>query len=212
MYSLFFLSLLTAALAAPSLAPRPTSDSSSCMCADDAQQVASNFQALIGQPFSATLAEAALAPTFTDYSDSVIELINAGCPGPLTLGNPTFTSRETFIQGQGKQAPIPFQILNLYNTCSAVILRWRSSAPGFVQPEQQVTGIIILETVANPDAAAAASQPWLIETVYSEFNSGAWLIDVGNFTASCNAPTRRDGAFAGRMHASIRNVGRRTLL
>lgn len=64
-------------------------------------------------------------------------------------------------------------------------MRWRSSAPGHVKPEQIVTGIVVIETVQNSDSSS--SQPWLMETVYSEFNSGAWLYDLGNFTASCTA-------------------------
>ena len=54
-----------------------------------------------------------------------------------------------------------------------------------VKPEQLVTGIVVIEAVANTDTSV--SQPWLMETVYSEFNSGAWLYDLGNFTPSCTA-------------------------
>ena len=131
------------------------------------------------------LATEALAIDFHDYSDGVNELINAGCSGPNTLGDATFDSRTAFINGQKTQPPIPFEILNLWHTCSTVIMRWRSSAPGHVKPEQIVTGIVVIETVQNSDSTS--SQPWLMETVYSEFNSGAWLYDLGNFTASCTA-------------------------
>ena len=106
----------------------------------------------------------------------------------IQLGTPTFTSRKAFIAGQSGQPPIPFKILKTWYNCDAVFIRWKSSAPGTVQPEQQVTGIIVLETVANKHPHP--KEPWLIETVYSEFNSGAWLYDLGIFTPTCNATKR----------------------
>ena len=155
----------------------------SCMSSSAAQQVASNFQALIDQPFSTSLAKAALTPNFHDYSDSVIELINKGCTTPKTLGTATFTSRAQFISGQSGQAPIPFTILQLWNTCDTVIMRWTSSSPAPHSPEEEVTGIIVLETV--PNSQLLSSQPYLINTVYSEFNSGAWLVDLGLWSPNC---------------------------
>ena len=131
--------------------------------------------------------------SFHDYSDGVNELINAGCEGPQKLGMPTFASREEFIQGQSTQRPIPFKILKVWHSCSEVMMRWRSPAPGSAKPEQEVTGLVVIET--QPNSEAGSDQPFLMETVYSEFNSGAWLYDIGNFTASCTAagtPTKND--------------------
>ena len=65
--------------------------------------------------------------------------------------------------------------------------------PGTVEPEELVTGIIAIEAVA---AAPGAAEPFKIQTVYSEFNSGAWLYDIGtvstreNTSASRSACTR----------------------
>lgn len=153
----------------------------------EANRVANNFKTLISDYSNAT-AERVLCTSFSDYSDSVIELINNGCPnGPIPLGSPTFTSRETFEAGQGSQPNIPFEILKTWNACDAVIIRWRTSTPGFVQPEQPVTGIIVAETVR-----ATGPEPWLIETVYSEFNSGAWLVDLDIVKTNCSAtPSHR---------------------
>ena len=50
-----------------------------------------------------------------------------------------------------------------------------------------ITGIIVLET-----SKADNNGPWLINTVYSEFNSGAWLVDLGVFK-----PTNCTGAPSG---------------
>ena len=169
-------------------APAPVAEreaSSSCMTKQDADKVANNFKDLINLDFNKTLAREALATNFHDYSDGVNELINAGCQGPHALGTVTFSSQAAFIKGQSTQPPIPFQILNLWHACETVIMRWRSSAPGHVKPEQPVTGIVVIETTPNSDSSS--DQPFLMETVYSEFNRGAWLYDLGNFTASCTA-------------------------
>ena len=106
---------------------------------------------------------------------------------PLTLpqlGQATFTSRAAFMAGQGSQADIPFDILNVWHTCDTVVLRWRTTvAPG--APEF-VTGIIVLETTYQK----STTEPYLINTVYSEFNSGAWLVDLGTFVPSCSSSKR----------------------
>lgn len=96
----------------------------------------------------------------------------------------TFDSRSAFEAGQGDQASIPFEKLNVWYSCDAVFLRWRTAlTPEFV------TGIIVMETTQNTGDSA---EPWLINTVYSEFNSGAWLVDIGTFTPSnCSSTSRR---------------------
>ncbi|KAF2485676.1 hypothetical protein BDY17DRAFT_109950 [Neohortaea acidophila] len=172
--------------------------SSSCMPYDTGVALATAFRDLIALPFNQTLAKHAMTPTFTDYSDSVIELINNGCPnGPIALGSPTFSGRTAFIKGQSGQAPIPFTIQKTYPACDSVAFTWVSQpGPGGpanggkgVQPEQQVSGIIILETVPNTWNPSGEFD-WKIQTAYSEFNSGAWLYDLGVFVpTNCSAPT-----------------------
>ncbi|KAM0723803.1 hypothetical protein Q7P37_000793 [Cladosporium fusiforme] len=157
----------------------------SCLSDNAAQKVADNFKALIAT-YSDSLADQVLTVDFTDYSDSVNELINGGCDtGLAPLGSATFDSREDFKAGQGAQPAIPFEQLNLWHNCNTVTLRWKSAGPG--QEPQQVTGIIVLEVVKNNKYNAA--QKWLIKTVYSEFNSGAWLKNLGIFVPpQCPAP------------------------
>ncbi|EME43651.1 hypothetical protein DOTSEDRAFT_72870 [Dothistroma septosporum NZE10] len=153
-----------------------------CMTDDDANRVANNFRTLITDYSNATAAQV-LCTDFTDYSDSVSELINNGCPnGPQALGSATFSSLAAFQAGQGSQPNIPFEILNIWHNCDTVTMRWRSITPGTVQPEEQVVGIVVMETVYS-----GGEEPYLINTVYSEFNSGAWLYDLGVFVPSCNA-------------------------
>jgi len=159
---------------------------STCMSADEANQVALNFNHLISD-YSDELANASLTVGFEDYSDSVTSLIDAGCTGPAPLGQATFDSRAAFIAGQGGQANIPFDQLNVWYNCDTVFLRWRTTL-NFTNPAPEfVTGIIVLETTAAPGNA----QPWLINTVYSEFNSGAWLVDLGVFVPNCTISSRR---------------------
>jgi len=162
----------------PYWAGRPGRDSS-CMSDAEAQGVADNFRESIAD-YSDALALRAFTENFHDYSDSVIELINNGCPNsPVPLGSATFDSRASFMAGQGAQPPIPFQQLNIWHTCDTVIIRWLSSGPG--QEPEQVTGIIVMETVNQ-------NSTWLIDTVYSEFNSGAWLVNLDIFRPSnCTA-------------------------
>jgi len=180
-----FTALASAALVAVSSASIIKRDDGACMTQAEAQQVADNFQTLIAD-YDATVAENALTADFHDYSDSVSELINAGCPLPQPLGEATFTTRDSFMAAQGAQPPINFQQLNIWYNCNTVFLRWNADD---LQPEP-VTGIIVGECVQNPDPSS--SQPWQISSLYSEFNSGAWLVDVGTFVpTNCSSSARR---------------------
>lgn len=83
------------------------------------------------------------------------------------------------MAGQSAQPPIPFEQLNIWHTCDAVTLRWVSAGAG--QEPEQVTGILVIETEYQDST-------WLIKTVYSEFNSGAWLVNLGIFKpTNCTA-------------------------
>lgn len=155
-------------------------------CLDDgaAQKVAENFRSLITN-YSNASAAAYLTEDFHDYSDGVNTLINSGCPnGPQPLGSPTFTSLESFQAGQGSQPNIPFEILNVWHGCDFVAMRWKSPQPQATgpTPQEQVQGIIVMEVCQGGEQEA-----WVIDTVYSEFNSGAWLYDLEVFKPTCDA-------------------------
>jgi len=169
-----------------------------CMTYDQASVVANNFKTLIAS-YSDSLANQVLTVDFNDYSDSVTELINSGCTGPQALGSVTFDSRAAFEAGQAAQPAIPFEILNLWYACEGpVVIRWRSA-----QTPEEVTGNIVLETTRNSNT----SEPWLINTVYSEFNSGAWLVNLGVFKPNCTASGDNAGGQVGKR--SILNLGRK---
>lgn len=168
---------LGAFAARPELSKRDCNDT--CMTYDQATVVANNFQTLIAN-YSNALADEVLTVGFQDYSDSVTTLIDSGCTGPQALGSVTFDGRAAFEEGQGSQPAIPFEILNLWYSClGPVVIRWRSA-----QTPEPITGNIVLETVRGN-----GSEPWLINTVYSEFNSGAWLVNLGVFKPNCSATT-----------------------
>ncbi|KAK0857969.1 hypothetical protein LTR03_000535 [Friedmanniomyces endolithicus] len=152
------------ALATPTLLPKRDCNDT-CMTFDQATTVANNFKSLISAYSNAT-ADEYLAVDFMDYSDSVTTLIDSGCTSPLPLGS-------------GSQPDIPFEILNMWYACTGpVVIRWRSA-----QTPNIVTGNIVMETVRD----TTGSEPWLIKTVYSEFNSGDWLVNLGVFKPNCTA-------------------------
>nr|POE78549.1 hypothetical protein CFP56_60781 [Quercus suber] len=180
-----------------------------CMSDPQAHEVAVHFKTLISAYTNAS-ADAYLAEDFVDTSDSVITLIDGGCNGnPVPLGISTFNSRAAFEAGQGSQPNITFTILNVWHNCDTVFLRWKSDTPNPNTPgnmfagkglpdnsQEQVTGIIILETT---ESSASADVPFLINHVYSEFNSGAWLADLGVFQPTCNST-----ASSGKTARSVR--------
>ncbi|KAK5119959.1 hypothetical protein LTR85_007035 [Meristemomyces frigidus] len=180
--------------------PQPNNDA--CMRDAQANTVAKNFEALISAYTNAT-ANAVMTADVVDYSDSVISLMDSACPtsapagSPLpfvALGTATFDSRSDFEAGQGGQPNITFELLNVWHNCDTVTLRWRSSTPnpGPAAPatQEQVTGIVVLETKFNGWQSA---QPFLIQSIFSEFNSGAWLYDLEVLKPSnCSAAAKRD--------------------
>lgn len=151
-----------------------------CLSDSDAQLIATNYGKLIELVDGwEDIANAALAPNFIDYSESVNTLINT-CPQgsnavSLPLMNPTFSSRTQFEGGQGQQAPINFIQLNLWHSCDTVIIRWETTNTANITNVKPVAGIITLETAPAP---TGNQYPYYIHTVYSEFDAGAWLQNI----------------------------------
>lgn len=103
---------------APGLA-RP----STCLDAEWADKMADVFRALI-QEYSDELALAALTEDFVDWASSVNILMNKGAQFPKNITGPTFSGRQSFMQGQGSQPQIPFTKLNTFYGCDSVSMRW----------------------------------------------------------------------------------------
>ena len=187
--ALFSLAVL-GAVAAPT--ERRGARSSQCITDAQADVIAADYAALIVS-YSDALADAVLAPNFTDYSESVNTLINS-CPQgdaakPLPLLAPTFTSLEQFKIGQGQQPSINFERLNLWHTCDSVIIRWVTTNTAPIPEPKPVVGLISMEVIPNSNSTG---KPWLIDTVYSEFDAGAWLqnlVEAGICSTGAGLPT-----------------------
>lgn len=168
-----------------------------CLNGYQAQQIATNYGNLIAS-YSDALANAALSPNFVDYSESVNTLINS-CPQgdaaqPLPLLAPTFSNRAQFETGQGQQPPINFKQLNIWHNCDTVMIRWETTNTANISDVKPVVGLITMETCKAP---RGNQYPYYIDTVYSEFDAGAWLQNlqeagicgpVANSTAATTAP------------------------
>lgn len=153
--------LFTTALAAPQYG---YTNPGTCLTPGTAESLVDGFGSLISN-YQASVAEKILSEELTDWSDSINEL--SGIP----LGSITFPTKEAFEQGQGSQPPVPFELLAIEAvTCDTIAIRWL----GGLQPEP-VKGITILKT-SNKDGTADG---WQISTIYTEFNSAAWVTDIG---------------------------------
>jgi len=165
-----------------------------CLTDEDATEVASVFQQLI-QGYTLELTEEALTVDFVDWSSAVNIIRNRGGEGPNVVNAVTFTSREEFSANHGKQPNIPFETLNVFHGCNHTSVRWQTLRSGNGQPNEQaaipVVGTAILETI--PDSEN--SYGWRIKTLFSEFNTAAWLVNNGVFTPNSTLtppPAKRD--------------------
>ncbi|KAK0872160.1 hypothetical protein LTR87_012556 [Friedmanniomyces endolithicus] len=133
-----------------------------CLDRNEAQLVATNYGQLIAS-YTKAQADAALSADFTDFSESVNSLI---------VG---FNNLTQFENGQGQQAPINFYQLNMWHSCDTVIIRWETTNTANITGVRPVVGLISMETVEAPTGNL---YPYQISTVYSEFDSAAWLANI----------------------------------
>ncbi|KAI6827998.1 hypothetical protein KC367_g8070 [Hortaea werneckii] len=142
-----------------------------CLNDNAAGTLATNFGLLISN-YSNELADKTIYPDFVDYSESVNTLINSGGNAPMPLLNPTFSSREEFKVASAMQPPVPFEVQNIWYNCDTVTVRWLSA-----QTPLPVVGISVLHTTCseNPDSPV----PYQIDQIWAEFDSGAWLVNLG---------------------------------
>ena len=164
-----------------------------CMPREDAQRVAETFQSII-RGYTKEQALAALTPDFVDYSSAVSIIINRGGSGPEDITKPIFTSRDEFMEGHGTQEPIPFEIVKVWHSCEGVVsMVWRTERSGQGQETESaavpVVGVAVLETEPTSmssgielERAQASGYNYRIHTLWSEFNTAAWLVNNGVFT------------------------------
>ena len=155
----------------------------SAACIDDqsASKLATAFGTLISA-YNKTVADTIIASSFIDYSESINTLKNSGCTGPNALTGPTFTSRSGFETESAAQPAVPFKVLNYWFNCNNVIVRWQSA-----QSPQPVIGISVLQVIP-----ASTSYKWAINEIWVEFDSAAWLVNLGIFKPSCSSSKRME--------------------
>ncbi|KAI4731181.1 hypothetical protein E4T49_00786 [Aureobasidium sp. EXF-10728] len=157
--------------AAPSAIPDAT-----CISGPDASLIATSFGLTISN-YTEALAVQLFTNNFTDQSDSVNTLIHEPGLQAKDLGSLTFTSKAEFLAGQGAQPPVPFKILNLWNTCNTVVIRWLSAQ---ALPVQGISIASVVPAIEGQGGGFGVGvQKWQISTIVAEFNSGAWLGNLG---------------------------------
>lgn len=141
------------------------SPSALCLTNATASYLTNGYGQLLSAYTNAT-AISLLAADFTDTSDSINWL--AGIP----LGGPTFASKGAFIGGQGTQPPIGFTVQSIMFSCTQVAFRWTATVGLKKFPAKGIN----MFTASNLNNSAAG---WQIQTMYSEFDVGAWEVDIG---------------------------------
>jgi len=129
--------------------------------------------------FDESVAANLLAPELVDTSDSINYI--AGIP----LGGPTFPSAQAYEEGQGAEPAIGLTVLGTDAiTCDGVIaLRWVAQVGANVYPAQ---GITILNAVQKGTDAVVGPTGWQLAEIHTEFNSAAWIVDIGG---TCPPPS-----------------------
>ena len=170
-------------LAAPAWASIARSAPDLCLDDSDAQGIATDFGYLISSfslniTYSEILSNNTLTVDLHDWSDSVRALESGGCTsGPQPLDE----NRAQFNADQLTIPPLTLEVLQVWHSCDTITFRWYSP-----QTPNNVTGIVLLETVPNP---IDSSPKRIVKTVYSEFNSVAWLVNTGALVPSnCTEP------------------------
>ncbi|EMC95033.1 hypothetical protein BAUCODRAFT_72601, partial [Baudoinia panamericana UAMH 10762] len=167
-----------------SATPGPTStavsDPNKCVTEAEAPKLAQIFQLLI-QNYTNQFALDTLTEDFIDYSSSVNSLMNKGAQYPKDTLSATFDSRAKFMAGQGSQPLIPFEILNVFHGCRHVAARWKTTRSGAGQKTEAAMIPLVGNGILDLIPADDNSLGWRVRTLYSEFNTAAWLVNLGVF-------------------------------
>lgn len=170
---IFSLPLLVAsAVASPTWGQWHGQGRNACLSNSTVQNIIESYTYLLQSPqgddFNAT-ANALLSDSFFVSSDSINTLVNAN-GGMVPLGVNAYPSKKAFIAGQAQTPAIPsVETLGYFYSCDQIAWRWNGTGIG--SQKYEVKGLITF------DVNVASSQ---VDAVYSEFNSAAWLSDIGN--------------------------------
>ncbi|KAI1490281.1 hypothetical protein F5X96DRAFT_669831 [Biscogniauxia mediterranea] len=150
--------------------PPPHPPFGPCMRPPDVQTIVWAYQQLIAN-YSDALCERFCAPDLYDFSDSISTL--AGRP----TGQPLVSGKQAFMASQKRIPPSPLVVGGgpPLASCDRVAVVWTAA---FGPPAKTARGITLLTTTPAP-APAGPDAGWLISGIDVEFNSLAWLEDVG---------------------------------
>jgi len=101
----------------------PTYRDDACITRATALQAADVYRLFI-EAYTDELALETLTEGFVDWSSAVNIIRNKGGDAPFNLTAPTFTGRRAFMEGQGAQPPITFEMLGVWHGCDSVSMRW----------------------------------------------------------------------------------------
>lgn len=149
---------------------------------DTAVKIVNDFVSTL-TAFDVNVATNLLAPTFVDYSDSINFLIGA------PAGSPTFPSPQAYIAGQGAQPPIGLDILAIDAITSdgVIVFRWTAAVGLELIPANGIS--VLYATQSGPDPTVVGPGGYQLGTLYSEFNSAAWVTDIGGTVTLPPPPT-----------------------
>lgn len=170
--------LAAVAVAAPAgLSTRGYGDGSGCIPYDVAISIETQWISTLTN-FDEAVAENLLYPGLVDTSDSINYI--AGIP----LGGPTFPSAQAYEAGQGAQQPIGVTLLATDAvTCDTIVLRWVGQVGENIYPANGITVLKVIQVGAD---ASVGPTGWQLSKIYTEFNSAAWIADIGG---SCPPPS-----------------------
>ncbi len=153
----------SAALAAPSSAVEPRDAAPVCMTRAEAAEIVDIYAKLIAN-YTAADCEKYCASDFVDRSDSINTFIFK------PLGDPTFATKEIFMQAQESNPPFPVVVDSIDAVdCEAVALRWHATFGAANKPSR---GLTIIGTTKREGW-------WQIKSLDVEFNSLIWLLNMG---------------------------------
>jgi hypothetical protein len=134
-----------------------------CLSDGDVDTIVSDFINLLvhtQEDFNVGLANELLADDFADYSDSINYLEES------QLGAVSFANKQEFIDGQGNQPPFPsVDTLATFHTCDRIAWRWQANTAAL--PIRGINMFLVNDQLQ-------------IRTIYVEFNSGAFLKNIGS--------------------------------
>lgn len=176
------LTLVALASALPSGHARRGGDDGECIPYDTAVKIVYDFVSTL-TAFNDDVANNLLGPSFTDTADSINFL--AGNP----LGSVTFPSKAAYIAGQGSQPAIGLDVLNIDAvTCDVIVFRWQAYVGLQIDPAKGISVLYAVQSGSDSDTVGPTG--WQLGTLYSEFNSAAWVVDVGGTCTPPSAPGR----------------------